>query len=290
MTAHAHHGAMNAYDRIARVIRHVDATRDRQPDLAQLAAVAGLSPTHFHRLFSQWVGVTPKDFVQCLTHAHARAGLQRGASVLAAALDAGLSGSGRLHDLCVALDAATPGECRRGGAGLALTWGYASSPFGDVLIAVSPRGLMHLRFADDVAAAEADLRAEWPHADFTRDDGVAHAWAARVFAARPTDPHAPLRAYVRGTAFQVKVWRALLDIPPGALMSYGALAARIGAPQAARAVGTAVGRNPLAWLIPCHRVIRETGIVGDYRWGTARKRAMIAWESARSSGARSEDL
>lgn len=281
---------MNAYDRIARVIRHVDATRDRQPDLAQLADVAGLSPTHFHRLFSQWVGVTPKDFVQCLTHAHARTRLRRGDSVLTAALDAGLSGSGRLHDLCVALDAATPGECKRGGAGLALAWGYADSPFGEVLIAVSPRGLTHLRFVNDAATAEAELRTEWPQADCTRDDDVVRVWAAQVFTAPLADTRAPLRAYVRGTAFQVKVWRALLDIPPGALVSYGALAARIGAPQAARAVGTAVGRNPLAWLIPCHRVIRETGIVGDYRWGTARKRAMIAWESARSSGARSEDL
>ena len=272
---------MQAYERVARVIRYLESHHTAQPDLSALAAHAGVSPFHLHRLFRAWAGVTPKDFLQCLTAAHARARLHAGASVFDAALDAGLSGPGRLHDLCVTLEAASPGELKRGGAGMALRYGWAANPFGDSLVAWTERGVCHIAFSDgdDTAEAVEALRAEWPHARPRRDDAGARATAQRIFCPAVRGD-APLRAYVEGTAFQLKVWRALLRIPPGAVTTYGALAAAIDAPHSARAVGTAVARNRLAFLIPCHRVIRETGIVGGYRWGTARKQAMLAWEGA----------
>lgn len=273
---------MQQYERIERVIRYLDAHHAAQPDLATLARQAGLSAFHFHRMFSAWAGVTPKDFLQCLTVAHARSLLREGASVFDAALDAGLSGPGRLHDLCVTLEAATPGEMKSGGAGQVVAYGYAGSPFGDCLIASNARGVCHIAFVDfDRATSLQTLRMEWPHAQLQRDDAQASAIAQRVFApTRERNAAEPLRAYVRATPFQVRVWRALLRIAPGSLVTYGDLASALGDPRAARAVGTAVSRNPLAYLIPCHRVIRETGIVGGYRWGTTRKRAILAWESA----------
>jgi AraC family transcriptional regulator of adaptative response/methylated-DNA-[protein]-cysteine methyltransferase len=277
---------MNDYERIARVIRHLDACHAGQPDLASLAELAGLSPFHFHRLFSAWAGITPKDFLQCLTLVHAKNLLYKGQSVLDAALGSGLSGPGRLHDLCVILEAASPGEVKSGGAGWTITAGFADSPFGRCLIGESPRGLCHLSFVDsgDGAAALAALRENWPRARLQRDDAIASRLTSGIFQ-RPENRHSgpALRAFVKGTTFQVRVWRALLQVPPGTLVSYGCLAAAIDRPAAARAVGTAVGHNPLAWLIPCHRVIRETGVIGEYRWGAVRKRAMMAWESASRS-------
>jgi AraC family transcriptional regulator of adaptative response/methylated-DNA-[protein]-cysteine methyltransferase len=274
---------MNDYERIARVIRHLDSCHAGQPDLASLAELAGLSPFHFHRLFSAWAGITPKDFLQCLTLVHAKNLLYKGQSVLDAALGSGLSGPGRLHDLCVILEAASPGEVKSGGAGWTITAGFADSPFGRCLIGESPRGLCHLSFVDsgDSAAALAALRENWPRAWLQRDDAIASRLTSDIFQ-RPENRHSRpvLRAFVKGTAFQVRVWRALLQVPSGTLVSYGRLAAAIDKPAAARAVGTAVGHNPLAWLIPCHRVIRETGVIGEYRWGAVRKRAMTAWESA----------
>jgi AraC family transcriptional regulator of adaptative response/methylated-DNA-[protein]-cysteine methyltransferase len=274
---------MDAYTRIAHVIRYLDRHRTEQPDLATLARAVGLSPSHFHRLFSAWAGITPKDFLQCLTLDHARALLRRGDSVLDAALASGLSGPGRLHDLCVNLDAATPGEVKSGGAGWTLTLGFADSPFGTCLVAVGPRGVCHLAFVEsaDGEAELAALQTAWPRAGLQRDDLAAARLAQGIFAQPPPQAQAPLRAFVQGTAFQVRVWRALLAVPPSSLVSYGRLAAALGQPGAARAVGNAVAQNPLAFLIPCHRVIRETGAVGQYRWGTERKRALLAWESAR---------
>lgn len=277
---------MNDYERIARVIRYLDERHAEQPDLARLAEVAGLSPFHFHRLFSAWAGITPKDFLRCLTLAHAKALLREGLSVLDAALASGLSGPGRLHDLCVILEAATPGEVKSGGADWTISAGFADSPFGRCLIGVSPRGICHLSFIDagDGAADLAALHENWPRARLQRDDANAARLARRIFerpARRPARP--ALRAIVKGTTFQVRVWRALMQVQPGTLVSYGRLAAALEKPAAARAVGTAVGRNPLAWLIPCHRVIRETGVIGDYRWGPVRKRAMVAWESGEQS-------
>ena len=277
---------MNDYERVARIIRFLDGQRAVQPDLATLAALAGLSPFHLHRLFSTWAGVTPKDFLQCLTLAHARNLLRAGNSVLDAALTAGLSGPGRLHDLCVSLEAASPGEIKSGGAGWTLTFGIGPSPFGKCLIAESPRGICRLEFVGQEKTAIAGLQDAWPQAAVKRDDAMVHRLAEKIFY-RPGANHGgkparctPLRAFVRGTPFQVRVWRALLEIPPGALTAYGRLAAGIGCPSAARATGAAVGQNPLAYLIPCHRVIRETGLPGGYYWGLDRKRAIIAWETA----------
>ena len=245
-----------------------------------------MSQFHFHRLFSTWAGVTPKDFLQCLTLAHAKELLREGESILDVALESGLSGPGRLHDLCVNLEAASPGELKSGGAGWTISFGFAESPFGKCLIAESPRGICHLSFVENEEAetALAALQNDWPQAKLKRDDSAAARLAARIFA-RPADSHSrpALRAFVRGTPFQVRVWRALLQVQPGTLTSYGRLAGAIGKPAAARAVGAAVGQNPLAYLIPCHRVIRETGVIGDYHWGQIRKRAMIAWESSPQS-------
>jgi AraC family transcriptional regulator of adaptative response/methylated-DNA-[protein]-cysteine methyltransferase len=274
---------MNDYDRIARVIRYLDEHHTGQPDLNVLARQLELSPFHFHRLFVSWAGVTPKDFLQCLTLAQVKESLRHGANVLDSALTAGLSGPGRLHDLCVTLEAASPGELKSGGAQWTISAGFAASPFGTCLIAESPRGICHLSFSDDVDdnAAWAGLAQDWPNARLLRDDSVADRIAKKIFT-RPIDRDSrpKLRAFVRGTAFQVRVWRALLEIPPAQFTSYGRLAAAVGQPTAARAVGTAVGQNPLAYLIPCHRVIRETGVIGNYRWGRVRKRAMLGWENA----------
>ena len=273
---------MSDYDRIARVIRYLDEHHTAQPDLAALAAHAGLSPFHFHRLFSSWAAVTPKDFLQCLTVAHAKRLLTRGNSVLDAALVAGLSGPGRLHDLCVQLESASPGEIKSGGAGWTLVAGIADSPFGRCLIATNPRGICHLAFIqyDDAAPEWSTLQAGWPRAQIRRDDAEAKRLAARIFVRSPPNPARPLKAYVRGTELQLRVWRALLQVPPGTLVSYGRLAAAVGKPAAARAIGSAVAQNPLAYLIPCHRVIRDTGVIGAYRWDALRKRLLIAWESS----------
>jgi AraC family transcriptional regulator, regulatory protein of adaptative response / methylated-DNA-[protein]-cysteine methyltransferase len=277
---------MNDYERIARVIRHLDAHHVEQPDLAALAGHLGLSPFHFHRLFSSWAGVTPKDFLQCLTLAHAKKLLRDGENVFEAALAVGFSGPGRLHDLCVSLEAASPGEVKSGGRGWQLVAGFAETPFGECIVGESPRGICHFAFVEgeDRRGALAALREAWPEAGCVRDDRAAARVAVAIFR-RPTAQggRPSLRAFVTGTPFQVRVWEALLRIPRGALVTYGRLAAAIGQPSAARAVGSAVGQNPVACLIPCHRVIRETGLIGGYRWGPVRKRALVAWETAAPS-------
>lgn len=274
---------MNDYERIARVLRYLDKNHTNQPDLATLARHVGLSQHHFHRLFTSWAGITPKDFLQCLTLTHAREMLRQGKSVLDATLDSGLSSPGRLHDLCVSLEAASPGEVKSGGEGWTIIFGFANSPFGRCLIAESHRGVCHLSFVDaNAEAAGLDtLKAQWPQAELQRDDITASKLINHIF--HPTivkNSQIPLRAFVRGTPFQVRVWRALLQVQRGTLVSYGGLAAAVNQPTAARAVGSAVGQNSLAYLIPCHRVIRETGVLGDYRWGQVRKQAILAWENA----------
>jgi AraC family transcriptional regulator of adaptative response/methylated-DNA-[protein]-cysteine methyltransferase len=272
---------MNDYERIARVIRYVDEHHAEQPPLSELAREAGLSAFHFHRLFSAWAGVTPKNFLQWLTFSRAQGLLREGQSVLAAALESGLSGPGRLHDLCVRLEAASPGEIKSGGADWTMTAGFAPTPFGDCLTAQGPRGVCHLSFVDsDRKAAWDEVKRLWPNARWQRNDAAIQGLLAGVFA-RPgrLEDRRPLTVFVKGTDFQLRVWRALLRIPSGRLTTYGQLAAAIGAPSAARAVGSAVGSNELAWLIPCHRVIRQTGAAGEYRWGAVRKKAMLAWEA-----------
>ena len=275
---------MSDYRRIARIIRYLDKHHTDQPDLATLAQEIGLSPFYFHRLFSRWAGITPKDFLQCLTLAHAQALLRRGDSVMHAAWDTGLSGSGRLHDLCVNLEAASPGEMKAQGRGWTIDAGFAESPFGLCLVGEGPRGICHLSFVESKSreTGEAAIQHQWPRACIVWDDVAAVRRMTPLFqGAVNAGSRQALRAFVNGTAFQVRVWRALLIVPEGSLVSYGRLAQAIGMPSAARAVGTAVGRNPLAYLIPCHRVIRETGAVGQYRWDPARKKAMLAWEGSR---------
>jgi AraC family transcriptional regulator of adaptative response/methylated-DNA-[protein]-cysteine methyltransferase len=280
---------MNDYERIARVLRYLDKSHTDQPDLTTLARHVGLSQHHFHRLFTSWAGITPKDFLQCLTLAHAKEMLRQGKSVLDAALDTGLSSPSRLHDLCISLEAASPGEMKSGGEGWTVVFGFINSPFGRCLIAESPRGVCHLSFvdSDDKNAALAELKTQWPRAQLQRDDIAANKLVNRIF--HPTtvrNSQIPLRAFVRGTPFQVRVWRALLQVQRGTLVSYGGLAAVVNQPTAARAVGSAVGQNTLAYLIPCHRVIRETGVIGDYRWGRVRKQAILAWENSRRSASK----
>jgi AraC family transcriptional regulator of adaptative response/methylated-DNA-[protein]-cysteine methyltransferase len=282
---------MTDYERIARVIEFLDRRYTQQPDLATLAREAKLSPFHFQRLFARWAGITPKSFLQCLTHAHARELLRRGESVLDAALDVGLSGPGRLHDLCVTLESASPGELKSGGDGWTIKAGFADSPFGYCLVGEGPRGICHLTFVESrsrITAASA-IRKDWPLARIEWNDDHAARVVAPVFDSPSTDRPTEFRAIVRGTDFQIRVWRALLNIPRGALVSYSDLAESVGNRSAARAVGSAVAANTLAGLIPCHRVIRQTGVIADYRWGTTRKKALLAWETASRERSRAPD-
>ena len=271
---------MTTYERIEKVIRHIQARHQEQPSLAELARVAGLSEFHFHRLFTRWAGITPKDFVKALTNEHAKSLLARSRDVLGASLEAGLSGPGRLHDLLVTVEGVSPGEFKAKGAGLTIRHGFAPSPFGECLIGLTRRGVCHLAFSspdEGRAAMLFDLRRRWPKAKLAADAAAARRAAKAIFSRK----HGKIALHVCGTGFQVKVWEALLRIPSGALASYGDVARAIGKPAAARAVGTAVGQNGISYLIPCHRVIRDTGVLGGYRWGAARKRALLAWESAR---------
>lgn len=269
-----------AYSRIARTIRYIDEHYAEQPPLERLARVAGLSPAHFSREFRRWAGLSPTQYVKRLSLLAAKRSLSRDASVIAAAWEGGLSGGGRLHDLFVTFEAVTPGEFKTGGHGVTLTHGFAATPFGRAHLALTPRGLAWLAFTDDSeAAAVAALRGRWPRASLVRDDAGAEATARRVFVARA----GRLPLHVRGTNFQVQVWQALLDLGSRGPLSYSRLAAAIGRPAAARAVGQAVGDNPIAWVIPCHRVLRHDGGLGGYRWGLDRKRSMLAWELAQAS-------
>jgi AraC family transcriptional regulator of adaptative response/methylated-DNA-[protein]-cysteine methyltransferase len=272
---------MNDYERVAKVIRFLDQHHTEQPDLSALANAAGLSVFHFHRLFSSWAGVTPKDFLQCLTLEHVKHLLHDGESVFNAAIDAGLSGPGRLHDLCVTLEAASPGEMKNGGAGMQIEYGFADTPFGEALIAETKRGICHFSFVDVGGRDRVRnlLTSDWPNAKLNRNDSRIADVSAKIFASTVSStPDRPLRAFVRGTPFQIRVWRALLRIPVGGLTTYGRLAEAIGQSKAARAVGSAVGANPISFIIPCHRVIRETGALGNYGGGRIRKQVMVGWE------------
>jgi AraC family transcriptional regulator of adaptative response/methylated-DNA-[protein]-cysteine methyltransferase len=269
-----------SYRRIERVIAHIDGHPGRQPKLDELARVAGLSVFHFSREFRRWAGLSPARYLRTLALSAAKRELDARGSVLAAAWAAGLSGGGRLHDLFVQFEAVTPGEYKAGGAGLAFTWGFAGSPFGRIVAASSARGLAWLAFvdgSDEQAATE--LRRRWPNAAFARDDAATGRIARQVF----QDRGGRIVLAPMGTNFQVKVWQALLALGSRAPTSYGELAKVIGRPGGSRAVGQAVGANPVAFLIPCHRVLRRDGGLGGYRWGVERKRAMLAWEHARSA-------
>lgn len=268
---------ITSYRRIEKVITHIDRNHERQPDLGELARVAGLSVFHFSREFRRWAGLSPTRYLRTLSLSAAKRELDERGSVLTAAWAAGLSGGGRLHDLFVQFDGVTPGEYKAGGAGLSLRHGFAGSPFGRVLAATSERGLTYLAFADgDEDEALAELKRRWPLARLTRDDAAIGRIARQVF----TERQGRIVLAPVGTNFQVKVWQALLELGSRGPTSYGELAQAIGSPGASRAVGQAVGANPVAWLIPCHRVLRRDGGLGGYHWGVERKRAMLAWEHA----------
>lgn len=271
------------YDRIEQAILYLGERFRRQPRLEDVARKVGLSEYHFHRLFTRWAGITPKRFLQVLTAEHARGLLRESRSVLDAAWEAGLSGPGRLHDLTVNVYAMTPGEVRGEAAGITIRYGVHPSPFGRCLLAVTERGVCGLSFvpAGRTADAVEDLGNRWSRATVVEDAGATRAIAERIFEPRRWRNAAPLNVLVRGTNFQVRVWEALVRIPPGCVLSYEDLAVRAGAPRAARAVGSALARNPVAFLIPCHRVIRKTGEFGEYGGGAPRKGAMLAWEAAR---------
>ena len=274
--------AAKDYDRIETAIRFLEENLRQQPSLKDVAAVVGLSEYHFHRLFSRWVGTTPKRFLQFLTAEYAKERLAESASVLDAAYDAGLSGSGRLHDLLVNLEAISPGEYKRGGSGLGISYGIHPSPFGACLLAVTERGICGLEFLADRTGKQTreDLAARWPGADLQQDPMRTAPYLRRLFPPAEERNGAPFTLLVKGTNFQLSVWQALLRIPAGELVGYGDIARHLGKPGAARAVGSAVGSNPISYLIPCHRVIRSVADFGNYRWGTARKKAMIGWEAA----------
>ncbi len=268
------------FARIAKAIRFIDERFREQPGLEEIAAHAGLSAFHFNRLFRRWAGVTPKQYLAAVTGAAARNALAGNASVLDAAYAVGLSGPGRLHDLVVTLDAMTPGEMKAGGSGITVRYGYTNTPFGKALFAVTGRGLFHLGFVDVGGEADAldQLRARAPRATFERSDEIARSLAKRIWSAASARA-APLRLNVSGTNFQLKVWQALIDLGSRDRTHYAGIASAIGSASSCRAVGSAVGANPIAWLSPCHHVLRKSGGLGGYHWGEDRKRAMLAWEA-----------
>lgn len=272
------------YDRIETALRFLDERHAEQPRLDDLAARLDLSPYHVQRLFQRWAGVSPKRFLQFATVEHAKERLAGDESVLDAAFEVGLSGPGRLHDHLVALEAMTPGEIKSGGRGLEVRHGTADSPFGPAFLAWTPRGLCRLSFLDDPAAGHGELealRTALPGAELAAHPAGARSRAEEVFAGSGDSPR-EIPLHVRGTNFQVQVWKALLRVPPGHLVSYGRLAEAVDRPQAARAVAGALAANPVLYLIPCHRVIRSLGAWSGYRCGPLRKRALVAREAARA--------
>jgi AraC family transcriptional regulator of adaptative response/methylated-DNA-[protein]-cysteine methyltransferase len=267
------------YEVMRRAIAHLDGS-ERPLSLEELAAAMGMSPAHFQRLFSAWAGVSPKRYQQHLQLGHAKALLRDRRAVLDVAGEVGLSGPGRLHDLFLRWEAMTPGEWARGAEGVTIRAGVFDSPFGPVVAMGTDQGLCGLGFAAEAgeAAVRADLLARWPGARVVEDAEAIRPWVEAAFGGRDG------RLHLIGAPFQIKVWEALLAIPSGEVTTYGEIARAIGHPRAVRAVGTAVGRNPLAWLIPCHRALRGTGALGGYHWGLPVKRAMLAWEAARAEG------
>ena len=273
------------FARIARAIRYIDENFRAQPRLAAIAAAAHLSEFHFNRLFRRWAGITPRQYLAFITAHAARGALASTPSVLDAAYALGLSGPGRLHDLLVTLDAVTPGELKTGGRGLELGYGFSHTPFGKALLASSPRGLSHLAFVEPggESAALTTLDSSWPNARRERDDRMAGELARRIWGASPVPERTPLKLAVKGTNFQLKVWQGLLELGARGPTTYAELAHAAGADKATRAVGNAVGANPVAWLIPCHTVLRKDGSLGGYHWGVDRKRAMLAWQGVRAA-------
>lgn len=273
---------MTDYDRIADAIEFIARRVDSQPTLNEIAAYMNLSPYHFQRLFSRWAGVTPKRFLQVLTLERAKQLLSESKSILEVSDSLGLSSGSRLYDHFVHLEAVTPGEYKMGGAGLMVEYAVHDTPFGKVFIAITPRGICNLLFLEngEIEKHLDALRSKWPHARLRENRERTLEVIKAMFSAE-RNPDRPLSLSVNGTNFQISVWKALLQIPPAKVVSYSQLATAVGHPKSARAVGLAVGANPVAFLIPCHRVIQQSGKLGGYHWGVTRKQAILAWESAR---------
>ena len=279
--------AIRDYDVVRKAISFLTDRWTEQPSLEQLATYLGLSPAHCQKLFTRWCGLSPKEFVQAITIEHARSLLSGSASVLDTAHEVGLSGPGRLHDLFVTHEAMTPGDYKRRGEGLEIAWGVHPSPFGHALAMATDRGICGLAFFDDeteLPAALADMTERWPAAVFVEAPQRAARYLDCIFGRTVRAPSDPVRLVLIGTEFEVGVWQALLRIPMGRAVSYTDLARHVGRPTAARAVGSAVGRNPISFVVPCHRVLRGDGNLGGYHWGLTRKRAIIGWERGQIGG------
>jgi AraC family transcriptional regulator of adaptative response/methylated-DNA-[protein]-cysteine methyltransferase len=277
------------YDLIRRAVAFLSKTWAEQPSLDRLAAHLGLSPAHCQKLFKRWCGLSPKEFVQAITVDHARALLDGSASVLDAAHEVGLSGGSRLHDLFVSHEAMTPGDYKRRGEGLEMAYGFHASPFGEALLIATERGLAGLAFVDEDKGQTrqdglADMMQRWPKAHYVEAPAKTAPHAKQIFDAAGWSRERPMRLVMIGTDFDVRVWQTLLKIPMGRAVSYTDIARHIGAPSASRAVGSAVGRNPISFVVPCHRVLRGDGSLGGYHWGLTRKRALIGWETGRVAG------
>ena len=264
-----------------RAIAHIRGNWRAQPEIDTIAEAAGVTSTDLHHLFRRWCGLTPKAFLQALTLSSARDLLRSSASVLDTAYEVGLSGPGRLHDLFVTHEAMSPGEWKAAGEGLTVTYGFHPSPFGTALVMTTPRGLAGLALADagKEKSALKDMRARWPKARYVEDAAATAATAQRIFDTHLWRPEQPLRVVLIGTDFEVRVWEKLLTIPMGQLTTYSDLAKKAGNPKAARAVGAAVGKNPICFVVPCHRVVGKSGDITGYHWGLTRKRAMLGWEA-----------
>ena len=276
------HSPLDDYEKVRSVLNALTTHWRDQPSLEALAQPVGLSPDQLQKLFTRWAGLTPKAFLQALTLDHARAMLKDSASILDAALESGLSGPGRLHDLFITHEAMSPGSYKAKGAGLTISYGFHPSPFGTALAMVTPHGLCGLAFADqgNEPAALADMTRRWPNAAFKEDSALTAPYAARIFNHSQTGDQ-PVRITMIGSDFEISVWETLLKIPKGRAVSYGDIAMRIGKPKASRAVGAAVGKNPISFVVPCHRVLGKSGDITGYHWGLTRKRAILGWESGR---------
>jgi AraC family transcriptional regulator of adaptative response/methylated-DNA-[protein]-cysteine methyltransferase len=273
--------ALRDYDSVRRAIAFISENWRAQPTIEATADAAGVTPDELHHLFRRWAGLTPKAFMQALTLDHAKGLLRKSASVLDAALDSGLSGPGRLHDLFVTHEAMSPGEWKAGAAGMSLSFGFHPSPFGIAIVIASDRGLVGLAFADagEEQSALADMKRRWPNATYVEDHARTAALAHRVFDTNLWRADQPLRVVLIGTDFEVRVWQTLLRIPMGKATTYSSIAADLDRPKASRAVGAAVGKNPVSFVVPCHRVLGKSGALTGYHWGITRKQAMLGWEA-----------
>lgn len=272
------------FSRIAKAIGYIKTNFKTQPRLEEVAENIHLSPFHFQRLFTEWAGVSPKKFLQYITVEHAKKMLKENqATLFDTAFETGLSGTGRLHDLFINIEGMTPGEYKKGGGNLSINYSFAESPFGNILVASTPKGVCHIAFADDEKEALEGLQIMFPNAAYRQMVDLAQQNALYIFT-HDWSKLNQIKLHLKGTEFQLKVWETLLKIPMGQLSTYGNIARHLQNPNASRAIGTAIGDNPVAFLIPCHRVIQSTGVFGGYHWGSIRKTAMIGWEAAHTNG------